>query len=817
MGGCRNVGGTTDTHGGWDTTAGETGAVGGTEAYEETEAIGGTDVSEETKSLGGTGATGETENVVGTGAVGNVETDAAAGVEGETKATDELPEPSPDASIGDSENPEVEGEVSFYALDCPDDVVLGLYSWSGRIVLYTYNEGRYYIVLMDPDSGEVLARTREGYDHHVWLDFSESVEPDASPPNATGASLANAPGVSLKNSPASGLQNDPEVGLQSNQDVGLPNAPEAGPQGSLPGTEDGNAPAGGDAVFETEFQTERNILIEDGIFNSGLQEDAKDLPQPANVVSDSEQLRIYDPQTRSFMWLDGGFNLIKTWEMPEDVSANPVMDQSNCYVYYVNLDGDIIRLEMATGLAVKLDAGLEQRPEPNLEGIFNHGTLLKASGMAVDDSGVLFASHYMDVVKNKVIASRSDFSSISGREDNYLVWMNNQLSQIVYGNYSDTHISELIFENYAEYQSMFAFPDDERVFTYFNKNLADGTSTGVLSMYCLTDGTKPAAFTVPEDAGVGGNNRPLYMAYLPDSGRVVYAVTSENPKLYVWDTQTPESQSGDNGLYKYPYMAEDAQDTDEMERLKAYAQSLGEQYGVKVFIADDAPTQLWGYKAEHVTSVRLTQRALMILRQALGSYPDGFFEQLHNEAQGPLKFYILCNFVPDGSDSLSTTTGLFGQDAAQQYVALNVVDLDRLEPLIYHEISHAIDNKLFGVSNQTYHSEAWDMLNPEGFAYDFSYQSNAQIANWDHVYGGGVFMENQGTAYFIDAYSKSYPTEDRARIMEYAMGYYPSSKCFGEEYLWKKLEYISRDIREHFDTAGWPEVTWWERALQRQP
>ena len=66
---------------------------------------------------------------------------------------------------------------------------------------------------------------------------------------------------------------------------------------------------------------------------------------------------------------------------------------------------------------------------------------------------------------------------------------------------------------------------------------------------------------------------------------------------------------------------------------------------------------------------------------------------------------------------------------------------------------------------------------------------------------------------FVDSYSTIKPTEDRARVLEYAMaefGYYTFEDA---DILLKKLDYYCRCIRDAFDTAGWEEPLPWEQYL----
>ena len=71
----------------------------------------------------------------------------------------------------------------------------------------------------------------------------------------------------------------------------------------------------------------------------------------------------------------------------------------------------------------------------------------------------------------------------------------------------------------------------------------------------------------------------------------------------------------------------------------------------------------------------------------------------------------------------------------------------------------------------------------------------------------------QDFSWFVDDYATINPTEDRARVLEYAMADYGMWTFEGNEGLTAKLDYYARCIRDGFDTTGWPEVTLWEQYL----
>ena len=121
----------------------------------------------------------------------------------------------------------------------------------------------------------------------------------------------------------------------------------------------------------------------------------------------------------------------------------------------------------------------------------------------------------------------------------------------------------------------------------------------------------------------------------------------------------------------------------------------------------------------------------------------------------------------------------------------------------YHEFSHIIDSYLEWESlereDALFSEETWNSLNPkwfDGYSYDYGYE---------------IYLDDY--TYFVDSYATISPTEDRARVLEYAMADFGRWTFEDAKGLRKKLDYYCRCIRDAFDTTGWPEVLPWEQYL----
>ncbi len=79
--------------------------------------------------------------------------------------------------------------------------------------------------------------------------------------------------------------------------------------------------------------------------------------------------------------------------------------------------------------------------------------------------------------------------------------------------------------------------------------------------------------------------------------------------------------------------------------------------------------------------------------------------------------------------------------------------------------------------------------------------------HWTYYSGG-----DEGV-YFVDSYSRTFASEDRARIMEFFMTRDDDAQeLIKSPAIKKKLQHMNSAVRSVFDTSGWESVRW-ERLL----
>lgn len=239
--------------------------------------------------------------------------------------------------------------------------------------------------------------------------------------------------------------------------------------------------------------------------------------------------------------------------------------------------------------------------------------------------------------------------------------------------------------------------------------------------------------------------------------------------------------------------------------LYARAQALSEQYDVDIRIADQCQFDYSHYSAYEVNDPELVNGALDDLEAALAAYPDGFFRQLRYGHCRRIQIELVGGISEKEDSTVGVSAAAFAQEQPGYY--LLVADVFSTNTGTYfHEFTHILDKRLAWNAklreNALFSEDDWAALQPEGFQYAMSYTDMPDSVR-QYVNSG----------YFLWEYSCTFPTEDRATMMEAAMtdATYEYDSRPG---LRTKLAYYSQCIRDCMDTTGWPEVTAWESMLK---
>ena len=247
-------------------------------------------------------------------------------------------------------------------------------------------------------------------------------------------------------------------------------------------------------------------------------------------------------------------------------------------------------------------------------------------------------------------------------------------------------------------------------------------------------------------------------------------------------------------------------DYDGIAACRAIADRLSARYGVQILLWTDATTfQPWDYMLIPEYQVPVIRNELKELEVFLSLYPQGFLQTAAaTTASGRIQLCLVRSILgnADASEAFDEVVGLqYWDDSNNAYLSLSAAQ-DLLVQNACHEMFHIIDSRVLTMCKAY---DDWSKLNPKGFEYDHDYIAN--LSREDEQWLSGPERA------FIDRYSMSYPREDRARIMEYAM-MDGNEDCFESETMQKKLRQLCIGIREAFGMKHYAEPLLWEQYLQ---
>ncbi|MBR1781197.1 MAG: hypothetical protein IJ751_07350 [Oscillospiraceae bacterium] len=256
----------------------------------------------------------------------------------------------------------------------------------------------------------------------------------------------------------------------------------------------------------------------------------------------------------------------------------------------------------------------------------------------------------------------------------------------------------------------------------------------------------------------------------------------------------------------------------ELADLRARADEMEARLGFEIYLADECRNMIGGYAIDALTDHDDVASALDWLEKEAEKYPEKFFRQLYAEWPSGLDIYLASTLTGMVSDQLSFAGGFQTIEGEHSLIVIDATFTSDIANTFHHELSHAVDSALERLSDfeADLDGEAWMALNPDEETYGESYTYDYNQFGREEMMPFAYLMSYDGSnAYFVDDYSMTYPTEDRARLFEYVM--------VDDDYCWVdwadcphlrvKLNYFVSLIRQYFDTTGWDSPRW-ERFLE---
>ena len=297
------------------------------------------------------------------------------------------------------------------------------------------------------------------------------------------------------------------------------------------------------------------------------------------------------------------------------------------------------------------------------------------------------------------------------------------------------------------------------------------------------------------------------------NGQVLYAVQDEGTaSLFSWDYSAQEA-----ALSGEVWTAQTLEASN-----RAAAAAVRRETGMQVhYAAEGAGFNALGdsgYLGEAITDPLVIHLALTELEIFIQSYPQGIFQEMVVAPVTEIQVYLSGPLSPGGEDSLNSAAGFTTVLGDVRILVMNlhyVTDSLFFRQTMAHEFMHAMEDRIYaceqedGISYLGY----WESFAPAEDAYFYSYfdESGLEVSDPAYTAASGLLPTQVS---FLDSYSRSYPHEDRARILEYLYAGQDSSYAylFQGGVIREKAQYLCAVIRVCFPSCQ--EQLPWETLVE---
>ncbi|MBO7252091.1 MAG: hypothetical protein J6V25_05645 [Oscillospiraceae bacterium] len=492
-------------------------------------------------------------------------------------------------------------------------------------------------------------------------------------------------------------------------------------------------------------------------------------------------ITVYHRLSRQLLVFDDSLEEIHVLVLPPGLTGSPFYSPWQNTLYYCTQRA-IYAWDLETDLHRPLKELFFQ--EQQLMGLFEDWSALQCR---IVDNG-REEQWFLSTQTGQLICTVPGSVSLSGHDGSfYAVVSQDSRTELIFGSSTGPVLS--LYPGEAAKETLFL----ERQHGAVASAVSD-EGKGILEIYDLNTGQPRGRLILPSDSTpIAMEDTALGLFFLfPDP-------QSNAPLLCRWDwTGQPYLE---NTVYTGPYPTGKKPDSAGLVRCQEYAHSLSQKYGIRILLWKDAVSnQPWDYDLEAEYNTVLLWQALETLDRQLSIYPASIFTDTASHFSSFSVCLVRSIRGSPESGSLDSATGISFVEGSDAYIALALGQ--SLPSAIHHEFFHMMEVHIWGNSIAF---DQWHDINPSGFRYDYDYVSN-------RTRDSGVYLRHDNRA-FVDTYSMSYPKEDRARILEYAI-LPDQEQLFSSPIMQRKLQLLCSGIREAYRLKDYPEAFLWEQYLQ---
>jgi len=452
-------------------------------------------------------------------------------------------------------------------------------------------------------------------------------------------------------------------------------------------------------------------------------------------------------------------------EIPEGVAGHPSISHTNQEIYYCK-DKEVRALHLQTSISRLVKSQICESIE--LVGSHLDGTMLACK--VIDEHGEE-SMLYLDSATGQTLDDANQLSAMQTGASQYLVSRKEGLvHQQIFGTVDG---APQIFSLEAPLTAAFELGGG------YCWSMDNGTL--VMDYYDFATGTHKAQVRMV------GVNEPIAVT-ADDQYIWILAKEGETEILYRWDVS--KSPTGNAHSYIEPLYTREFPDTQGLEQCAQRALELKDKYGIKVLVGKEAIEVNGNYELLDEYQVPALTEMMDKLEEVLVRFPSKFLKK--SLAKGTMNICLVRSIAGD-KEMVQYYAG------GHAYVVLAATE--NIEENFLHGVAYIVDSHVLGNSRDY---DTWKKLNPSGFDYDYSYYLYEKHAD-------SKYLTDENRA-FVDAYSMTFPHEDRARLFVYAM-MEGNESYFTTKTMQSKLKRMCQGIREAYGYEKNGKTYQWEQYL----
>lgn len=191
-------------------------------------------------------------------------------------------------------------------------------------------------------------------------------------------------------------------------------------------------------------------------------------------------------------------------------------------------------------------------------------------------------------------------------------------------------------------------------------------------------------------------------------------------------------------------------------------------------------------------------------------FPNGMLTECYENTHKGLQIYLCGTIYGKTGSSLETAGGVTTE--CNGYIVIALDSENNIKNDLPHELSHAFDRRIEYVSDKLGkdYLQIWIDATPVKNPYEYSYEDY-----WDNTKYTSSAEYDEENIWFVDCYARTFPTEDRARIMEHLFSNENGelSDMLNYKHIIEKAKLYCEILRACFESCNTDDTHQWEIPL----